>query len=103
MQYGFLTLPTQAQVGSPKSNSVTEKIPVIAGGGVVWVYGGIYFRTVGFLDGNLNLGSTWSSNNQNLDNPGAFILTRFPMRIRASHTSAKATARGHITSFMNIA
>gem|GEM_PF-1926380 len=54
------------------------KNPSIAGGGVVWVYGGIYFRTVGFLDGNLNLGSTWSSNNQNPGQPGSLYIDPIP-------------------------
>ncbi len=49
------------------------KNPSIASGGVVWVNGGINFRTVGFQDGNLNLGSIWSSSAHNALQPFLFV------------------------------
>ncbi|MFQ3609658.1 MAG: T9SS type A sorting domain-containing protein [Chloroherpetonaceae bacterium] len=57
------------------------KNPSMANGGAVWVNvlnGGIDFRTVGFLDGNLNLGSIWSSILHNPGQPPSLYIDPIP-------------------------
>ncbi len=54
------------------------KNPSIANDGVIWVNGGINFRTIGFQNGNLNLGSIWSSNNHNGGQPASLFIDPIP-------------------------